>query len=543
VSYDGAGSVKGFNDSVAGNWTVTNDNLHRMSKVTGALGGVAATATETYDHFGNRNVEYLTSNGNQQQPSPYLNFTSGNNRVSNWSYDNAGNLLSDGSNNYLYDAENRLCAVQPLPPLTGTFGYFYAANGPLLALGNLTSFTCDLTKNGILTGGGSLTNVYMAGPQGERLIETDGSFNLKHYNVFWEGKLLGTFTGASDVQTNWHFALNDWLGTKRVTTTSAGAPWTSVVTAPFGDFQSQSGPGTDPSEEHFTSKPRDPNSNLDYFGARYYNSNLGRFMSPDSGDGGDSDPSNPQSWNLYSYVQNNPLTNTDPDGHDCVTQTRTSDTTEFVSVSGGTCSGSVGDGQSQTYVPGTVTGISVNGGNSLDIGYNSYDGSSSGVTNASSAPIPDNPGLAYGYGNNAAGYNLLGTTGATVGSVKGVAAFYGASALGGAAVYGAGLALGALGPGAFSVPGILTLPAVPSAIEKLQNLGISVQEASQIVGSPASQRLVDNLNNGNINWVQNIDGKLIRITTDPNAQRIISAGIMRANQVTNGIASGRFTTN
>ncbi len=314
VSYDGSGSVKAYNDSVNGDWTLTNDNLHRLSKMTVTLGGVAATAQETYDHFGNRNVEYVTSNGTQLQPSPYLNFTSGNNRVSNWSYDNAGNLLSDGSNNYLYDAENRLCAVQPLPPLTGTFGYFYAANGPLLGEVSLTSFTCDLTKNGP-----ALTNVYMAGPQGERLIETDGSFNLKHYNVFWEGKLLGTFTGASDVQTNWHFALNDWLGTKRVTTTSAGAPWTSVVSGPFGDFQSQTGPGSDPSEEHFTSKPRDPNSNLDYFGARYYNSNMGRFMSPDWSAKAEPVPYaklwNPQTLNLYAYVGNDPLSRIDADGH------------------------------------------------------------------------------------------------------------------------------------------------------------------------------------------------------------------------------------
>lgn len=41
-------------------------------------------------------------------------------------------------------------------------------------------------------------------------------------------------------------------------------------------------------------------------------------MSPD--DGSDQDPGDPESWILYSYVQNNPLTNTDPDGHDCVTQ-------------------------------------------------------------------------------------------------------------------------------------------------------------------------------------------------------------------------------
>jgi RHS repeat-associated protein len=162
----------------------------------------------------------------------------------------------------------------------------------------------------------------MAGPQGERLIEVNGGFNLLHYNVFWEGKLLGTFSGSAAVQTNWHFSLNDWLGTKRVTTTSTGANWTSIFSGPFGDYQSQAGTGSDPSEEHFTGKPRDPNSNLDYFGARYYNSNLGRFMSPDfneTGDGPDpvpyADLENPQSLNLYSYVKNNPLSRTDANGH------------------------------------------------------------------------------------------------------------------------------------------------------------------------------------------------------------------------------------
>ncbi len=103
-------------------------------------------------------------------------------------------------------------------------------------------------------------------------------------------------------------------------------------------------------------------------------------------------------------MRNNPLTNNDPDGHDCVVQSRTSDTTENVSTTSGNCDNiNVGDGQTKTYVPGTVTGISVNGGNSIDIGYNSYSGDSSGVTNAGAAPIPDNPGLAYNWGNNARG--------------------------------------------------------------------------------------------------------------------------------------------
>jgi RHS repeat-associated protein len=62
-----------------------------------------------------------------------------------------------------------------------------------------------------------------------------------------------------------------------------------------------------------TGKERDTESGLDYFGARYYGSNMGRFMSPDD-DGGHLE--DPQTLNKYAYVGNNPLSRTDPDGHD-----------------------------------------------------------------------------------------------------------------------------------------------------------------------------------------------------------------------------------
>jgi len=62
----------------------------------------------------------------------------------------------------------------------------------------------------------------------------------------------------------------------------------------------------------FTGKERDTESGNDYFGARYYASSMGRMMSPDSGI--DQHPEDPQSWNLYSYVRNNPLNSVDPDG-------------------------------------------------------------------------------------------------------------------------------------------------------------------------------------------------------------------------------------
>jgi RHS repeat-associated protein len=68
-----------------------------------------------------------------------------------------------------------------------------------------------------------------------------------------------------------------------------------------------------------TGKYHDDESGLDYFGARYNSSNMGRFMSPDWTAEADPVPyaelDNPQTLNLYSYVQNNPLSRTDPFGH------------------------------------------------------------------------------------------------------------------------------------------------------------------------------------------------------------------------------------
>lgn len=83
----------------------------------------------------------------------------------------------------------------------------------------------------------------------------------------------------------------------------------------------------------FTGKERDTESGNDYFGARYYSSAMGRWMSPDK-PFADQHVANPQSWNLYSYTLNNPLRFVDQDGQ-IVVETR--DTT-YYSVSGATAS-------------------------------------------------------------------------------------------------------------------------------------------------------------------------------------------------------------
>jgi RHS repeat-associated protein len=72
------------------------------------------------------------------------------------------------------------------------------------------------------------------------------------------------------------------------------------------------------SRYRFTGKERDAESGLDYFGARYYSSSMGRFLSPDWS--ARSSLYRTQSWiirraSTNSYVGNNPLKRMDDDGH------------------------------------------------------------------------------------------------------------------------------------------------------------------------------------------------------------------------------------
>jgi RHS repeat-associated protein len=84
-------------------------------------------------------------------------------------------------------------------------------------------------------------------------------------------------------------------------------------------FNVGASPGTAARFRQFTGKERDSESGLDYFGARYYGSALGRFTSPDWSAVPQPVPyadfSNPQTLNQYSYVGNNPLAHADADGH------------------------------------------------------------------------------------------------------------------------------------------------------------------------------------------------------------------------------------
>jgi RHS repeat-associated protein len=125
--------------------------------------------------------------------------------------------------------------------------------------------------------------------------------------VFFGGKRIARRQSSGTV----HYYFADHLGSSRVVTSATGAILDDADFYPFGGervVNSSSG-----NAYKFTGKERDSESSLDYFGARYYASSLGRFTSVD--------PSrrsiklhDPQAWNRYSYTENRPLIQVDVNG-------------------------------------------------------------------------------------------------------------------------------------------------------------------------------------------------------------------------------------
>src|SRR5258708_13438211 len=107
----------------------------------------------------------------------------------------------------------------------------------------------------------------------------------------------------------------DQIGSSRLMTSDGGWPVWQGTFLPYGE---EYNPQITTNHYKFTGKERDSESGLDYFGARYYGSGLGRFITPDWADKATAVPyaefSDPQSLNLYTYVRNIPTSRIDSDG-------------------------------------------------------------------------------------------------------------------------------------------------------------------------------------------------------------------------------------
>jgi RHS repeat-associated protein len=164
---------------------------------------------------------------------------------------------------------------------------------------------------------GSTGTLYWPDLNGNNLNESSlGATNLHEY-VYFAGKRIARIDVPTPLTVKYYFS--DHLGSASVITDASGTIVDESDYYPYGGEIAIT--DSDPNTYKFTGKERDAESGLDEFGARYYTSAVGRFMIPDWAEKPTTVPyasfGNPQSLNLYSYVNNNPTTTRDPDGHQC----------------------------------------------------------------------------------------------------------------------------------------------------------------------------------------------------------------------------------
>jgi RHS repeat-associated protein len=274
--------------------SLSYDNINRL---TGASDSGGWSRNFVYDQWGNMAVSGasgtapLNVNTPQANSSTISSLYNSNNQLtmSGIGYDAAGNTNALNTfSGISYDAENRLTAETS----NGTHTYQYDGNGRRVtkaaASGNTTTYVYDAS--------GELAAEYDITPQ--------------------------------SAQCTTCYLSNDHLGSVRLVTDSSGQVISRHDYLPFGEEIGGGYAGRTPGlgfgtaegvTQRFTGKERDSESGLDYFGARYYGSALGRFTSPDWSDKPEpvayANLNDPQTLNLYGYVRNNPLAHSDPDGH------------------------------------------------------------------------------------------------------------------------------------------------------------------------------------------------------------------------------------
>jgi len=172
---------------------------------------------------------------------------------------------------------------------------------PGLVTGKGATFSYDGLDHRIEKVSGGTTYDFLVKPDGSQWDEYQGT---SHSRVTG-----GLFTFANGIS---YFNRADHLGTARVATDYTGAVQRTETSLPFGDGFSETGSFTD--FTGFAAGVWDSEDNSDHFGAREYAKTQGRWLTPDPAGLAAVNPMNPQAWNRYAYVGNNPVTYNDPTG-------------------------------------------------------------------------------------------------------------------------------------------------------------------------------------------------------------------------------------
>jgi RHS repeat-associated protein len=310
-AYDGVGNITAMGiaavlpNSDGKVCTFTYDLASRLTNAT--MGRAAGDRVEsyTYDGFGNLTQRTLNSTPGSYNPAP--DPTNNQMTETGTHYDEAGNLDNWATMaSFTYDAVNQVTSLTPNLPGTPPSFYVYDVNDERVAVqsGSATQWTIrDLNNKPI--------RQFTSG------LLTDSAWSgaawLWAEDFVWNGNTLvaGDRPPATGGPRNFHV---DHLGSIRAVTDGTGLVVSSEDYAPLGEELLTTGISEGPLK--FTGHERD--GNFDYMHARYYDWRRGRFLSVDPSLDQKKTLPNPQMWNRYSYVINNPIRNTDPDGREHV---------------------------------------------------------------------------------------------------------------------------------------------------------------------------------------------------------------------------------
>ena len=288
-AYDGAGNVVGIGSDV-----YTYDSAGRLA--TSSTSGIRQEYT--YDRYGNlTSTKTISASATQIKSAAVAN----NNRLSTSTgaqYDLSGRLTTAPDLAVVYDDMD-------MPVETTSGGrrrvYLYTVGDERIATLSFTALNDGLV-------GTDWTLRDTSGKVLRRLHQDPyGTWSWQQDYVYRDGSLLAAEVATAE--RTLHFFL-DHLGTPRLITNHTGAQIAVHQYYPFGIEQTS--PAQDRELLKYTGHERDTPT-LDYMHARYYGTEWGRFLSVDPM-WESADISRPQTWKRYSYVLNNPISVSDPDG-------------------------------------------------------------------------------------------------------------------------------------------------------------------------------------------------------------------------------------
>ena len=288
--YDGNANRIGKH-TLSGETRYTYDCLNQVTKAETPQG----TEQYTYDRAGNRltrstdskKEEYRYDRTGKLITRTIIPHPEEPESIYHYDYDKQGNLLSDGENQYTYDAMNRLTQVTTSDGKTQINRY------------DGEGLRAELEENGRL--------VSFIFHKDKVVVETTDNNTIRYIRGY---ELISS--DSEKAKTYYHY-VTDELGSITHITDEDGEILNRYEYDVYGNFTHKE--ETIENRFGFTGEQYDPVTNLYYLRARFYSPAIGRFIQEDTyyGDG----------LNLYTYCHNNPVTYVDPSGNVCDKKTNT----------------------------------------------------------------------------------------------------------------------------------------------------------------------------------------------------------------------------